>query len=95
MSNFTQENNYSTPILPEYPLIYGEGYSNKLLLWMSPLIVITLWVNIYIFYNVISFFVKMYSNCVEKDNKSVCTGEVKCKKGCENCVGTIFLETYV
>ena len=38
----------------------------------------------------------MYNDCVEKKNKTVCKGEVKCKckEGCENCVGKIFLETY-
>ena len=36
----------------------------------------------------------MYNNCVKKKDKTVCAGEVKCKKGCENCVGKIFLETY-
>ena len=36
----------------------------------------------------------MYNYCVKKKNKTVCEGEVKCKEGCENCVGKIFLETY-
>ena len=46
------------------------------------------------FFNIILYFVKMYNDCVEKKNKTVCKGEVKCKEGCENCVGKIFLETY-
>ena len=95
MSNYTYEKNYTTPNLPEYPLIYYDDHKNKLLLWISPLIVLTVWVNIYIFFNAILFLVKMYTNCVEEKNKSICTGEFKCKKGCENCVGNIFLETYV
>ena len=36
----------------------------------------------------------MYKDCVKKKNKTVCKGEVKCKEGCENCEGKIFLETY-
>ena len=49
---------------------------------------------IYTFFNIILYFVKMYNYCVKKKNKTVCEGEVKCKEGCENCVGKIFLETY-
>ena len=48
----------------------------------------------YIFFNIVLFFAKMYNECMEKKNKTVCTGEFKCKKGCENCVGKIFLQTY-
>ena len=94
MYNSTQENNLTEPKLPENPLIYFEEYNNKLLLWMSPLLLLTIWVNIYIFFNIILFFAKMYNECMEKKNKTVCTGEFKCKKGCENCVGKIFLQTY-
>ena len=94
MYNLTQENNLTEPKLPENPLIYFEEYNNKLLLWMSPLLLLTIWVNIYIFFNIILFFAKMYNECMEKKNKTVCTGEFKCKKGCENCVGKIFLQTY-
>ena len=39
-------------------------------------------------------YIKMYNYCVKKKNKTVFEGEVKCKEGCENCVGKIFLETY-
>ena len=49
---------------------------------------------IYIFFNIILFFAKMYNDCVDKKNKTVCAGECKCKKRCKNCVGKIFLETY-
>ena len=94
MYNLTQENHLTEPKLPENPLIYFEEYNNKLLLWMSPLLLLTIWVNIYIFFNIILFFAKMYNECMEKKNKTVCTGEFKCKKGCENCVGKIFLQTY-
>ena len=48
----------------------------------------------YILFNIILFFAKMYNDCVDKKNKTVCAGECKCKKGCENSVGKIFLETY-
>lgn len=100
MYNLTQENNstgynFTEPILPEIPLIFYEEYSNKYILWMSPLLILTIWVNIYILFNVILYFAKMYNDCVEKKHATVCTGEFKCKKGCENCVGNIFLETYV
>ena len=86
--------NLTEPILPENPLTYFEEYNNKVLLWMAPLLVFTVWVNIYTFFNIILYFVKMYNDCVKKKNKTVCKGEVKCKDGCENCVGKIFLETY-
>ena len=94
MYNLTDVKNDTQPKLPENPLIYFEEYNNKLLLWMSPLLVLTVWVNIYIFFNIILFLAKMYNDCVDKKNKTVCAGEFKCKKGCENCVGKIFLETY-
>ena len=94
MYNLTQGNNLTEPKLPENPLIYFEEYNHKLLLWMSPLLLLTIWVNIYIFFIIILFFAKMYDECMEKKNKTLCTGEFKCKKGCENCVGKIFLQTY-
>ena len=87
--------NYTEPKLPDFPLTYFKEYNSKIILWMSPLLILTIWVNIYILFNIILFFAKMYKDCVEKKNKTVCTGEFKCKKGCENCVGNIFLETYV
>ena len=86
--------NLTEPILPENTLTYFEEYDNKVLLWMAPLLVFAVWVNIYTFFNIILYFVKMYNYCVKKKNKTVCKGEVKCKEGCENCVGKIFLETY-
>ena len=94
MYNLTGVINDTQPKLPENPLIYFEEYNNKLLLWMSPLLLVTVWVNIYILFNIILFFAKMYNDSVGKKNKTVCAGECKCKKGCENCVGKIFLETY-
>ena len=36
----------------------------------------------------------MYNDCVDKKYKTLCAEECKCKKGCKNCVGKIFLETY-
>ena len=94
MFNLTA-NNYTDPILPDNPLTYFEEYNYKLLLWMIPLVVLTIWVNIYILFNVILYFTKLYNNCVDEKNKTVCAGEFKCKKGCENCVGNIFVETYI
>ena len=94
MYNLTGVINDTQPKLPENPLIYFEEYNNKLLLWMSPLLLLTVWVNIYILFNIILFFAQMYNDCVDKKNKTVCAGECKFKKGCENCVGKIFLETY-
>ena len=90
MYNLTGVINDTQPKQPENPLIYFEEYNNKLLLWMSPLLLVTVWVNIFILFNIILFFAKMYNDCVDKKNKTVCGGECKCKKGCENCVGKIF-----
>ena len=94
MSNFTHETNYTEPTLPEFPLVYFEDYYKKILLWMSPLLLLTVWVNMYIVFNSCLFFAKLYNNCRNNKNKTVCAGEFKCKKGCDNCVGKIFLETY-
>ena len=66
MYNLTDVKNDTQPKLPENPLIYFEEYNNKLLLWMSPLLVLTVWVNIYIFFNIILFFAKMYNDCLDK-----------------------------
>ena len=93
MFNLTADN-YTEPMLPENPLTYFVEYNYKLLLWMTPLLVLTIWVNIYILFNIMLYFAKLYNDCVDKKNKTVCVGEFKCKKGCENCVGKIFLETY-
>ena len=91
--NFTV--NYTEPKLPENPVSFFKEYNSNLILWMSPILILSVWVNIYVFFNIILFFSKMYKDCVEKRSKTICTGEFKCKKGCENCVGNIFLETYV
>ena len=95
MYNLSQEINVTEPKLPQNPLIYIDEYNKKLLLWMSPLLLITVWVNIYIFFNIILFLGKMYNDCVAKKDRTVCAEEFKCKKNCENCVGKIFLETYI
>ena len=58
--------NLTEPILPENPLTYFEEYNNKVLLWMTPLLVFTVMVNIYILFNIILDFVKMYNDCVER-----------------------------
>ena len=72
--------NLTEPILPENTLTYFEEYNNKVLLWMAPLLVFAVWVNIYTFFNIILYFVKMYNYCVKKKNKTVCEGEVNVKK---------------
>ena len=95
MDNLTHDIvNYSKPKLPENPIIYLEEYNNQLLMWMSPLLILTVWVNIYILFNIFLFFAKLYTDCTHKKNKTVCEGEFKCRKGCENCAGKIFLQTY-
>ena len=66
--------NLTEPILPENPLTYFEEYNNKVLLWMALLLVFTVWVNIYTFFNIILYFVKMYNDCVEKKKNSPVTG---------------------
>ena len=49
MFNLTADN-YTEPMLPENPLTYFVEYNYKLLLWMTPLLVLTIWVNIYILF---------------------------------------------
>ena len=46
-------------------------------------------------YILFKFFAKMYNDCVDKKNKTVCAGECKCKKGCENCRENIFRNLYL
>ena len=87
--------NDTIPNVPEIPLTYYEENYKKLLLWMSPLLLVTVWVNIYILFYVILFLVKMYYKCVDKKDKTVCAGELNCKKSCEQCTGKIFVESYV
>ena len=58
MYNLTYENNYTEAKIPENPLIYFEDYNKKLLLWMSPLLLLTVWVNMYIVFNVCLFLLK-------------------------------------
>ena len=94
MNNLTSENNYTEGELPENPITYFEEYNSKLLIWMSPLLFLTVWVNMYIIFNIFLFFAKVYNDCTQKKNKTICEGEFKCKKGCENCAGKIFLQTY-
>ena len=60
MSNFTHETNYTEPTLPEFPLVYFEDYYKKILLWMSPLLLLTVWVNMYIVFNSCLFLL----NCI-------------------------------
>ena len=48
MLNLTDVN-LTEPILPENTLTYFEEYNNKVLLWMAPLLVFAVWVNIYTF----------------------------------------------
>ena len=50
--------NYTEPILPGNPLTYLEEYNYKLLLWMTPLLVSTIWVNMYILFRWFKFTLK-------------------------------------
>ena len=72
--------NLTEPILPENPLTYFEEYNNKVLLGMTPLLVFTVWVNIYILFNIILYFVKMYNDCVEKRIKLYVKEKLNVKK---------------
>ena len=81
MYNLTDVKNDTQPKLPENPLIYFEEYNNKLLLWMSPLLLLTVWVNIYIFFNIILFLAKMYNDCVDKRIKLYVQENLNVRKG--------------
>ena len=43
---------------------------------MSSLLILTIWVNIYVVFNIILFFSKMYKDYVEKKSKTICTGDL-------------------
>ena len=95
MDNLTQvsHSNYS---LPDNPIKYLEEYNNsvgRLIMLLSPLLFLTVWVNFYLVFKLILYLTKLYYTCVNTKNNATCAGEIKCKKGCENCVGNIFLQT--
>ena len=99
MSNLTQDilhgNNYSQPLLPENPIRYvvDNVHFTRLMLMLIPFWVLSIWLTIY-GVNVIfcKLFNMVYNLCVEKKEKTVCSGEFECKIGCENCTGRIFLK---
>ena len=96
MDNLTQEN-YTEPKVPDNPIRYLEEYNRsvgRLVMLMSPLLLLTVWVNIYLVLKIILYFSRIYYKCVEKKDSTVCSGEFKCKERCENCTGEIFLKTY-
>ncbi|MCG8622679.1 MAG: hypothetical protein MJE68_11885 [Proteobacteria bacterium] len=86
--------NYTEPRLPENPIRYNEEEKHRietLMLMMAPLWVMSAWFVIYIliiFFNYTCDAVKTV--CIERYKKTTCSGEFKCKKGCENCAGRIF-----
>ena len=95
MDNITQVS-YSNYSLPDNPIRYFEEYNNslgRLIMLLSPLLVLTVWVNVYIVFKLILYLTKLYYTCVNRKNSATCAGEIKCKKGCENCVGNIYLKT--
>ena len=92
---FTDDiNNYTEPRLPENLIRYSEEDKHQietLLLIMAPLWVMCAWFVIcilIIIFNYLSDVVKEI--CVKKYKKTTCSGEFKCKQGCENCAGRIF-----
>ena len=99
MSNLTQDilygNNYSQPLLPENPIRYvvDNVHFIRLMLMMIPFWVLSIWLTVY-GVNVIlcKLFNVVYNLCIEKKEKTVCSGEFECKKGCEHCAGRNFLK---
>ena len=81
MYNLTDVNNNTEPKLPENPLIYFEEYNNKLLMWMSPLLLLTVWVNIYIVFNIVLYFAKDIMIAQIKRIKLYVQGNLNVKKG--------------
>ena len=99
MSNLTQYilygNNYSQPLLPENPIRYvvDNVHFKRLMLMLIPFYVLSIWLTLY-GVNVIlcKLLNVVYNLCVVKKEKTVCSGELECKKGCGNCTGRIFLK---
>ena len=97
MSNLTVDISYgyySEPLLPENPIRYvvDNVHSTRLMLMLIPFWVLSIWLTLY-GVNVIlcKLFNVVYNLCVEKKDKTVCSGEFECKKG-EHCAGRIFLK---
>ena len=88
MSNLTQDilygNNYSQPLLPGNPIRYvvDNVHFNRLMLMLIPFWVLSIWLTIY-GVNVIlcKLFKVVYNLCVEKKEKTVCSGKLNVKKG--------------
>ena len=55
---------------------------------------ITNYMGKYIYTLMFAYFLLKCIMIVLIQRIKLCAGEFKCKKGCENCVGKIFLETY-
>ena len=99
MSHLTKDklygNNYSESLLPENPIRYvvDNVHFTGLMLMMIPFWVLSIWLTLYGI-NVIlcKLFNVVYNLCVEKKEKTVCSGEFECKKGCEHCAGRVFLK---
>ena len=99
MSNLTQDilygNNFSEPLLPENPIRYvvDNVHFTRLMLMMIPFWVLSIGLTSY-GVNIIlcKLFNVVYNLCVEKKEKTVCSGEFECKKDCEHCAGRIFLK---
>ena len=75
---------------PENPIRYvvDNVHFTRLMLMMIPFWVLSIWLTLYGI-NVIlcKLFNVVYNLCVEKKEKTVCSGE-----GCEHCAGRIFLK---
>ena len=86
--------NYTEPRLPENPIRYSRESDDRiktLMLMMAPLWVMSAWFVIYIliiFFNYTCDAVKKIY--IKRNKKTTCSGEFKCKKGCENCAGRLF-----
>ena len=87
--------NYSEHLLHENSIRYVAGniYFTRFMLIMIPFWVLSVWLTIYGLNVIFCKLFYMVSNLyVEKKEKTVCSGEFECKKGCENCTGRIFLK---
>ena len=88
MSNLTQDiligNNYSQPLLPENPIRYVVDNLDftRLMLMLIPFWVLSIWLTIYGVNVILCKLFTIISNlCVEKKDKTVCSGELNVKKG--------------
>ena len=86
--------NYTEPKLPENPIRYSREEKTRietLMLMMAPLWVMSAWFIIYVLIIIFNYTCDAVKNiCIKRYKKTTCSGEFKCKKGCENCAGRIF-----